>query len=72
MNWYLAKKYEEGCGDYGCGGCNLQWIIAANSTVEARTLLPEDEDYDYNKTTVQLLLLPDLKRKKKAFIYNPD
>ena len=66
MKWFFVSTFEE--KDYPCCGETVKWIIAAQNETEALYLLPKREPYE-DSYSIHEFSLPDLKRKRKPFIY---
>jgi hypothetical protein len=62
MKWYVVVQTEYSGWD--CTGHEIPYLVAANSKAEALALFNQDID----PLHILELNLPDLSRKKKAFI----
>ncbi len=71
MKYYTVRRREY--SGYECDGHDQLYIVGANNEEDALKLLDNRGEWEkeagYDQLTVNELVLPDLKRKKKAFIY---
>jgi hypothetical protein len=66
LRWFMVERYYEYCGGHGCVGRYEMDIVAAE---DERSALDLADDEDALSARVAPLTLPDLTRKRRAFIH---
>lgn len=70
MKWYRASWVHFGCGGFDCYSEGVEALIAAHDEAEAQMVaVREGAAGDVH---VQPLVLPDLSRKRNAFMLGAD